>query len=94
MDEDDIGSEQLLVAGDTLAQDRAVVGDELQVEVGDAHASIAIARRRLAHIAASPSEAEVAALDRVEEQRPVQLFRDREHERGVALELGQPEAGS
>ena len=57
MDEDDVGSEQLVLAGDTLAQDRAVVDDELQVEVGDAHASIAFARRRLAHVAASPSEA-------------------------------------
>src|SRR5215204_3778705 len=94
MDEDDVGSEQLLLAGDTLAQDRAVVDDELQVEVGDAYARIAFARRRLAHIAASPSEDEVAALDRVEEQRSVQLLCDRERERGVALELGQPEAGS
>lgn len=34
MDEDDVGPEQLLAAGDTLAQDRAVVDDELQVEVG------------------------------------------------------------
>jgi hypothetical protein len=68
MDEDDVGSEQLLLAGDALAQDGAVVDHELQVEVGDAHARIAFARRRLAHVAASPSEAEVAALDRVEEQ--------------------------
>jgi hypothetical protein len=48
----------------------------------------------LAHVAASPPEAEVAALDRVEEQRPVHLLGDRERERGVALELGEPEAGS
>ena len=82
------------LAGDALAQDRAVVDDELQVEVGDAHARIAVARRRLVHVAASPSEAEVAALDRVEEQRPIQLLGDGERERGVALELGEPEAGS
>ena len=37
MDQDDIGSEQFLLAGDTLAQDRAVVDDELQVELGDTH---------------------------------------------------------
>ena len=43
MDEDDVGSEQLLLAGDTLAQDRAVVDDELQVQVWDAHARIAFA---------------------------------------------------
>ena len=94
VDEDDVGSEQLLAAGDALAQDRAVVDDELQVEVGDAHARVAFARRRLAHVAASPTEAEVAALDRVEQQRPVQLLRDRERERSVALELGEPEARS
>jgi hypothetical protein len=94
MDEDDVGSEQLLLAGDALAQDRAVVDDELQVELGDTHTRIAITRCRLAHVAASPSEAEVAALDCVEEQRPIQLLCDGERERGVALELGQPEAGS
>jgi hypothetical protein len=48
---------------------------------------------RLAHVAASPPQAEVAALDRVEEQRPVHLLGDRERE-SVALELGEPEAGS
>ena len=77
----------------TRCEDRAVVDDELQVEVGDAHAGIAIARRRLAYVAAAPSEAEVAALDGVEEQRPIHFLRDRERER-VALELGEPEAGS
>ena len=53
MDEDDVGSEQLLQAGTALAQDRAVVDDELQVELGDAHARIAFARCRLAHVAAT-----------------------------------------
>jgi hypothetical protein len=94
MDEDDVGSEQLLVAGDALSQDLAVVDDELEVEFVDAHARVALARRRVPHVAASPSKAEVAALDRVEEQRPVQPLGDRERESGVALELGESEGGS
>jgi hypothetical protein len=47
-----------------------------------------------AHVSAAPAEAGVAALDRVEEQRPVQFVGDREREPGVALELGQTEAGT
>ena len=68
MDDDDVGAEELVAAGDALAKDRAVMDDELQVEVGDAHAGVAFARRRLAHVATPPPEAEVAALDRVEQQ--------------------------
>ena len=85
--------EQLLAAGDPLAQDRAVMDDELQVEVRDAHARVARARRRLAHVAASPAEAEVTAFDGVEQERPVDLLGDHVRERGVTLELRQPEAG-
>ena len=91
--DDDVGPHQLLTAGDLLAQDRAMVDDELQVEVRDVHARVAFARGRLTHVAASPPEAKVAALDRVEQKRTVDLLSDREHERGVAFELGQPESG-
>ena len=70
----------------------AVVDDELEVEVRDPDARVALARRRLADVAAAPAEPEVAALDGVEEHRPVDRLDRREGERGVALELGQPEA--
>ena len=69
----------------------AVVDDELEVEVGDPDAGVALARRRLADVAAAPAEAEVAALDGVEEHRAIDRLGRHEHEGGVALELGQPE---
>ena len=43
MDEDHVGSEQLLMTGDALAQNLAVVYDELEVEFGDPHARFALA---------------------------------------------------
>ena len=49
----------------------AVVDDELEVEVRDPDAGVALARGRLADVAPAPPEAEVAALDRVEQHRPV-----------------------
>ena len=83
--------EQLLAAGDLLVDGGAVVDDELEVEVRDPGAGVALARRRLADVAAAPAEPEVAALDRVEEHRPVDRLGRREGECGIALELGQPE---
>ena len=91
VDDDHVGADQLVEAGHLLVADEAVVGDELQVEVGDPGAGVALARRRLADVAPAPPEAEVAALDRVEEDRAVDLLGRGVHERGVAFELGQPE---
>ena len=62
---------ELLPAGDLLLDRRAVVDDELEVEVRDPDARVALARRRLADVAAAPAEPEVAALDGVEEHRAV-----------------------
>ena len=70
---------------------RAVVDDELEVEIGDPDAGVALARGRLADVAAAAAEPEVAALDRVEEHRPVDPLGRHERECGIALELGQPE---
>lgn len=91
--EDDVRPEELLAPRDVLAQDRPVMDDELEVEVVDVPAGVARARRRLAHVAPSPTEAEVAPLDRVEQQRPIDPLRDRAGQGGVALKLGEPKAG-
>jgi len=58
---------------------------------GDEDACVAFALRRLADVAKAPPEREVTAFDAVLEGRPVELGRDHVDERGVALELGQPE---
>jgi hypothetical protein len=94
MDDDHIGTEQLLAARNALAQDLAVVDDELQVEVRDPDAGVAVARRRLADVTSAAAEAEVATLDGVEEERSVDLPGGCGNERRVALELGEPEAGT
>ena len=91
MDDDHVRAEELLPAGDLLVDRRAVVDDELEVEVGDPDARVALARGRLADVPASPAEAEVAALDGVEEHRAVDPLGGHVREGGVALELGQPE---
>ena len=59
MDDDDVRAQQLLPPGDLLEDGRAVVDDELEVQVGDADAGVAGAGRRLAHVAPAPAEAEV-----------------------------------
>jgi hypothetical protein len=94
MSDDHVAPDQLLEAGHLLPHDRAYMGDELQVEVGDPETGIADAGRRLPDVPASPPEAEVAPLDGVEEQRAVHLRLGRRHERRVALQLDQPERRS
>src|SRR5262249_22304105 len=71
----------------------AVMDNELEVQVRDAHARVAFTGRGLADVAPAAAEAEVAALDRVEEQGAVDLLGRRERERGVALELRELEVG-
>jgi hypothetical protein len=61
VDDDDVGAEQLLVAGDPLADRDAVVADELEVEVRDPQAGVARAGRGLADIPAPAAEPEVAS---------------------------------
>src|SRR4051812_3184556 len=68
--------------------------DELEVEIRDPDAGVAIARRRLADVAPPPPESEVAALDRVEQHRAVDRLRRHEGEGGVAFELGETEVRS
>ena len=66
MDDDHVRPEELLPPRDLLDDHAAVVDDELEIEVGDAHAGIALARRRLADVAAAAAEPEVTAFDRIE----------------------------
>ena len=75
VDDDHVRPEELLAAGDLLEDRRAVVDDELEVEIRDPDARVALARRRLADVAAPPPEPEVAALDGVEEHRAVDASR-------------------
>src|SRR6188508_2304143 len=70
-----------------------MVHHELQIEIRDLDAGVALARGRLADVATTPAEAEVAALDRVEQHRPVYVLNTHGGECGVSLELGQAEVG-
>ena len=56
MDHDDIGSQELLAPGDLLEDGDAVVDHELEVEVRDPDAGVALARRRLADVTPAPAE--------------------------------------
>ena len=76
---------------DPLADDLPVVGDDLQVEVRDEDAGVALAARRLADVAEPAAEGEVAPLDDVLELRPVHRLGDRIDEGRVTLELGELE---
>ena len=84
-------ADELLHPRHPLACHRARVDDELQVEVRDAHAGIALPGGRLADVTPPAAEAEVAPLDGVEDERAVDPLRRRDRERGIALELCKPE---
>ena len=71
MDHDDVAADQFLATGHPLPGDQAVMDDELQVEPGDVGAGVAVALRRLADVAETPAEGDVAVLDGVLEDRSV-----------------------
>src|SRR5205807_2680893 len=87
MDDDHVRSQQLFPPGDFLTDRQALVSNELQVQVGDSQARIALAGSGLPHVAPATPEAEIAALDRVEQLCSVELVSRREAEGGVAFEL-------
>ena len=70
-----------------------MVNHELEIEIGDPSAGVALAGGRLLDVATAPPEPEITALDRVEKHRPIDLVGRHERERGVALELGEAEIG-
>ena len=67
------------------------MADELQVEVLHISAGAAFAGRCLLDVAQPLTESEVGRLDRVLEERSVNLVVDRVEKGRVALELGEPE---
>jgi len=77
---DHVRPDELLLACHPVEDGASVVDDELEVEIGDAAARVALAGRCLADVAAAPAEPEIAALDRVEEHRPVDRLGGHEHE--------------
>jgi hypothetical protein len=72
----------------------AVMDDELEIEIAHRDAGPALASRGLANVAHPPAEFEIGALDRVLQQRAVDLLRRRIDECGVALEFGEAKRGA
>ena len=91
MGDDHVAPDELLGMRDSLADDLPVVRDELEVEIRDEHARVAFAARGLADVTQPALECEVAALDRVLQERAIDGLGDRIDERRVAFELGQAE---
>ena len=89
--DDHVGSDQLLAPRDPVADDRAVMHDDLEVQARHEQAGVALAGGRLGDVAQPPSEREVHALDGVEQLRAVEAFGDHVGEGRVAFELGQSE---
>ena len=91
VDEDDVGSGQLVATGDATADERPVMDEELEIEAGSQPARVAVAARGLVDAAEASTEGQVRRLDRIEEQRPVGASVLDEQEGRIAFELHQPE---
>ena len=91
VDDDDVRPGQLVATGDAAPDERAVVDEHLEVELGSQPARVAVTGRRLIDAAQPAPEGEVRRFDRVEQEGPVGAAVLDEHEGGIALELGQPE---
>ena len=89
MDEDDVAPGELFSPAHSLLHHLAVVDDELEIEIAHRDAGPALAGRGLVNVAHPPTELEVGGLDRVLQQRAVDLLGHRVDERGVTLELGE-----
>jgi hypothetical protein len=72
----------------------AVMDHELEIEIAHCDAGPALASRCLANAAQPPAEFEVGALDRVLQQRAVDLLGHRVDECGIALKFGEAKWGS
>ena len=68
-----------------------MVNDELHIEALHEAARLTLAAVRLLDVAQPLSESEIRRLDRILEERSVNLICDRVDERGVALEFGETE---
>ena len=87
VDENDVASGEFFSAAHLLLHHLAAMDDELEIEIAHRDAGLALAGRGLAHVAQPAAEFEIRALDRVLQQRAVDLFRHRIDECGVALEF-------
>jgi hypothetical protein len=94
MHDDHIGAGELLAAGHLVLDERAVMRDELDVQILHLGAGLAGAGGRLADVAQPSPEGEIGGFHRVLQQRSVHLLAHRIDERGIALELRQPEGGT
>ena len=91
MDQDHVSPSELLPAGHLLPDKLAVVNDELDVEVLHAAAGLALAAVGLLDVAEPLAEGEIRLLDRILQERPVDLVGERVNEGRVAFELGEAE---
>ena len=94
MDENDIAPGELLSPAHLLLHHLAVMDDELEIEIAHRDAGLALAGRGLANVAQPSAEFEIGALDRVLQQRAVDLLGHRVDECGVALEFGEAKRGA
>ena len=93
MDGDDVAAGKVLPTTDGLADGLPGVDDELQVELRDEDARVALATRRLGDIAEAAAEGEVAGIDGVEELRTTHRGRRCEDEARIAFDGDQGERG-
>ena len=82
---------ELVAAGDPAAHVLAVVDEELEVQLRRTLAGVAVAGRRLVDAPEASPKGDVGGLDRVEEEGSLGPPVLDAQERGVALELRQPE---
>ena len=71
-----------------------MVHDELEAQLRDQDAGVAVARGRALHSIETAAVGEKGRVDRVQQQRAVDSLGDDVAERGVTLELGELELGS
>ena len=93
MHEDHVRTRDLVAAGDARPDERAVMREELEVELRGEVARAAVARGRRVDAPQAPAEREIAGLDRVEQEHRIGAAVLDEQERGIALELREPEWG-
>ena len=93
MDKDYVPPGEFLPAGHLLPDELAVVNDELDVEVLHAAARLALAAVGPLDVAEPLAEGEIRLLDRILQERPVDLVGERINESRVAFEFGEAETG-
>ena len=91
VNEDHVGSGELVATGDEAPDVRAVVHEQLQIEPGSKPARVAVAACRLFDAAQPAPEGEVGGLEGVDEQKAVRPLILDVQEGCIALELRQAE---